>query len=103
MSCVLRPLPWYRMRISIPVNGERVFPEVQALQIRDMTLMPRDTMLIIPHEQNIPPFEVSAEWVAEHKPCVGGYIVYEGEQTVTWFCEQDEFRVFRPIENKSDS
>lgn len=66
MSCVLRPLPQYRS-ITAP------FTVVQALRIRDMTLMPRDGMLIIPFEPDMPPFEVSADWVELHEPRVGGY------------------------------
>ena len=79
MSCVLRELPRYQCH-----------KRVCALKIRDMPMTPRGYM-IIPFEPNYPPFEMTAAWVEQNKPMIGGYVVWNDGDGYATFSPADIF------------
>lgn len=73
MNQVMREMPRYRCH-----------KEVHALKINSIDVMEDGEVIIIPENEGYVSFQVSAEYVAKHKPQVGGYYVVYADGYKSW-------------------
>jgi len=62
----------------------RCHKEVHALKIKSIDVLENGDAIIMPEDEGYPSFQVSAEYMAKHKPQVGGYYVVYADGYKSW-------------------